>query len=141
MKSRTSPFPKSKSPSQEIDAIIKDHDDWRCEKLSVLRALIRKADPGLVEEVKWKKPSNPMGVPVWSNNGIICIGEALKNAVRLTFPKGAQIKDPEMLFNTRLDSNTVRAIDIHENDSIEEVALKNLIREAVWLNQTKGKSV
>jgi hypothetical protein len=88
-----------------------------------------------------KKPSNPMGVPVWSHDGIICIGEALKNAVRLTFPKGALMRDPEKLFNTRLDSNTVRAIDIHENDSINEAMLKNLIREAVSLNQTKKKSV
>ena len=95
MKSRTSPARKGKSPSQEIDAIIKNHDDWRGEKLSLVRALIKKADPGLVEEVKWKKPSNPMGVPVWSHDGIICIGEALKNAVRLTFPKGAQMKDPK----------------------------------------------
>jgi len=141
MKSTTSPAPKGKSPSQEIDAIIKNQDDWRGEKLSLLRALIKKADPGLVEEVKWKKPSNPMGVPVWSHDGIICIGDALKNAVRLTFPKGAQMKDPKKLFNTRLDSNTVRAIDIHENDSVNDVALKNLIREAVSLNQTKGKSV
>jgi len=86
MKSRKSPAPKGKSPSQEIDAIIKNHDNWRGEKLSFLRALIKKADPALVEEVKWKKPSKPMGVPVWSHNGIICIGEALKNAVRLTFP-------------------------------------------------------
>ncbi len=140
MKSSTIPAPKDKSPSQEIDAIIKNHDDWRGEKLSLLRALIKKAAPALVEEVKWKKPSNPMGVPVWSHDGIICIGEALKNAVRLTFPKGARIKDPRKLFNTRLDSNTVRAIDINENDSINDVALKNLIREAVSLNQTKGKS-
>jgi len=95
MKSRTSPAPKGKSPSQEIDAIIKNHDDWRGEKLSLLRALIKKADPALVEEVKSKKPSNPMGVPVWSHDEIICIGDALKNAVRLTFPKGAQMKDPK----------------------------------------------
>jgi hypothetical protein len=141
MKSKTSPAPKGKSPSQEIDAIIKNHDDWRGEKLSLLRALIKKADPALAEEVKWKKPSKPMGVPVWSHDGIICIGEALKNAVRLTFPKGAQIKDPEKLFNTRLDSNSVRAIDTRENDSVKDVALKNLIREAVSVNQTKGKSV
>ena len=141
MKSRTSPAPKGKSPSQEIDAIIKNLDDWRGEKLSLLRALIRKADPALVEEVKWKKPSKPEGVPVWSHDGIICIGEALKNAVRLTFPKGAQIKDPRKLFNTRLDSNSVRAIDIHENDSINDVALKNLIQEAVSLNQTRAKAV
>jgi hypothetical protein len=141
MKSRTSPAPKGKSPSQEIDAIIKSQDDWRGEKLLLLRALIKKADPALVEEVKWKKPSNPRGVPVWSHDGIICIGEALKNAVRLTFPKGAQLKDPRKLFNTRLDSNTVRAIDIHENDSINDVPLKNLIREAVSLNQKRAKSV
>jgi hypothetical protein len=141
MKSRTSPAPKGKSPSQEIDAIIKNHDDWRGKKLSLLRALIKKADPALVEEIKWKKPSKPMGVPVWSHDGIICIGEALKNAVRLTFPKGAQIRDPEKLFNTRLDSNSVRAIDIHENESINDVALKNLIREAASLNQTRAKSV
>jgi hypothetical protein len=141
MKSRTRPIPKAKSPSQEIDAIIKNHDNWQGERLSVLRALIRKADMALVEEVKWKKPSNPMGVPVWSHDGIVCIGEALKNAVRLTFPKGAQMKDPKKLFNTRLESNTVRAIDIHENDSINEAALKSLIRDAVSLNQTKKQSV
>src|SRR5712692_7822183 len=87
MKSTTSPAPKGKSPSQEIDAIIKNQDDWRGEKLSLLRALIKNADPDLLEEVKWKKPSNPMGVPVWSHDGIICIGDALKNAVRLTFPQ------------------------------------------------------
>jgi len=140
MKSRTSPTPKGKSPSQEIDAIIKGHDDWRGEKLSLLRALIRKTDPGLVEEVKWKKPSKPEGVPVWSHDGIICIGEALKNAVRLTFPEGAQLRDPKKLFNTRLDSNSVRAIDIHEDESINDVALKNLVREAVSLNRTRTKS-
>ena len=141
MKSKTSPAPKGKSPSQEIDAINKSQDDWRGEKLSFLRALIKKADPGLVEEVKWKKPSKPEGVPVWSDDGIICIGEALKNAVRLTFPKGAQLKDPKKLFNTRLDSNSVRAIDIHENDGVNDVALKNLIREAVSLNRTRAKPV
>jgi hypothetical protein len=140
LKSRTSPALKGKSPSREIDAIIKNHDDWRGEKLSLLRASIKKADPALFEQVKWKKPSNPMGVPVWSHDGIICIGEALKNAVRLTFPKGAQIRDPEKLFNTRLDSNSVRAIDVHENESINDVALKNLIREAASLNQTRAKS-
>jgi hypothetical protein len=141
MKTRTGLARKGKSPSEEIDTIIKNHDDWRGEKLSRLRALIKKADPALVEEVKWKKPSNPMGVPVWSHDGIICIGEALKNAVRLTFPKGAQVKDPKELFNTRLESNAVRAIDIHENDSINEAALKNLIRTAVSLNRAKKQSV
>src|SRR5207244_11679561 len=139
MKSRTSPPPKGKSPSQEIDAIIKNHDDWRGEKLSLSRALIKKADPGLVEEVKWKKPSNPMGVPVWSHDGIICIGEALKNAVRLTFPKGAQMTDPKKLFNTRLESNTVRAVDFHEGEPVDETALKALILEAVGLNKSKPR--
>jgi hypothetical protein len=141
MKPRTNPALKEQSPSQEIDAIIKGLDDWRGEKLSLLRALIKKADSALVEEVKWKKPSKPEGVPVWSHDGVICIGEALKNAVRLTFPKGAQLKDPKKLFNTRLDSNSVRAIDIHENDRVNDVALKNLIQEAASLNQTRAKSV
>src|SRR2546421_13044316 len=108
MKSRTSPAPKGKSPSQEIEAIIKNQDDWRGEKLSLLRALIKKGDPGLVEEGKGKKPSNPMGVPVWAHDGIICIGEPPKNPVRLTFPKGAQMKGPKKLFNTRLADKTVR---------------------------------
>jgi hypothetical protein len=140
MKSRTSPAPEGRSPSDQIDAIVEGLSDWRGKTLSQLRALIKKADPALVEEVKWKKPSNPKGVPVWSHDGIVCIGEALKNAVRLTFPKGAQIKDPKKLFNTRLESNTVRAVDIHENDSINEAALKNLIQAAVSLNQTKKQS-
>jgi hypothetical protein len=137
MKASTSPSPKGKSPSQQIDAIIKKPGDWRGKKLSQLRDLIKKADPAVVEEVKWKKPSNPMGVPVWSHDGIICIGDTLKNAVRLTFPKGAQMKDPKKLFNTRLESNTVRAIDIHEGDTVDEAALKALILDAVRLNTSK----
>ncbi len=128
--------PQGESPSQQKDAIIKELGDWRGTKLSQLRALIIQADPALVEEVKWKKPSRPMGVPVWSHNGILCIGETLKNAVRLTFPKGAQMKDPQRLFNTRLDSNTVRAIDFHEGDIVDEAALKDLILEAVRMNTT-----
>ncbi len=96
-----------------------------------------KADSHAIEEVKWKKPSNPMGVPVWSHDGTICIGEALKNAVRLTFPKGAQMKDPMKLFNTRLESKTVRAIDFHEGDTVDEDALNALILEAVGLNESK----
>jgi hypothetical protein len=137
MKASTNPSPKGKSPSEQIDAIIKEPGDWRGKKLSQLRALIRKADPAVVEEVKWKKPSKPMGVPVWSHDGIICIADTLKTAVRLTFPKGAQMKDPEKLFNTRLDSNTVRAIDFHEGDTVDEVALKAIILEAVELNTSK----
>ncbi len=93
----------------------------------------------MVEEVKWRKPSNPMGVPVWSHDGIVCIGEALKNAVRLTFPKGASIKDSKELFNARLDSNSVRAIDFHEGDAVEKAALKALILESVRLNTLKER--
>jgi hypothetical protein len=129
--------PEEKSPSQQIDAIIKAPGDWRGEKLSHLRALIRKADPAVVEEVKWKKPSKPSGVPVWYHDGMICVADTLKNAVRLTFPKGAQMKDPQKLFNTRLQSKTVRAIDFHEGDSIDEPALKALILDAVELNKLK----
>ncbi len=102
--------------------------------MSQLRTLIKQADPDVLEEVKWKKPSKPSGVPVWSHDGNICIADTLKNAVRLTFPKGAQIKDPQKLFNTRLDSKTVRAIDFYEADSIDEAALKALIVEAIELN-------
>ncbi len=127
-------FTDEKSPSQQIDAIIKEPADWRGKKLSQLRALILKADPAVVEEVKWKKPSKPTGVPVWSHDGILCVADTLKKAVRLTFPKGAQIKDPNKLFNTRLDSNTVRAIDFHERDTVNEAALKALILDAVRLN-------
>ncbi len=137
MKASPKSSPKEKSASQQIDAIIKASADWRGRKLSQLRAVIKKAAPAIVEEVKWKKPSNPGGVPVWSHDGILCIGETLKNAVRLTFPKGAQLKDPKKLFNTRLDSKTVRAIDIHEDDTVDEAALKALILEAVKLNRPK----
>jgi hypothetical protein len=139
MKASTDPALKEMSPSQQIDAIIKKPGDWRGEKLSQLRALIKEADPAVIEEVKWKKPSNPMGVPVWSHDGIICVGDTLKNAVRLTFPKGAQMKDPKKLFNTRLDSKTVRAIDFHESDIVDEAALKALVLEAVALNAAGKK--
>jgi hypothetical protein len=139
MKASANPFPKEKSPSQQIDAIIEEPGDWRGKKLSQLRTLIKKADPAVVEEVKWKKPSKPMGVPVWSHDGIICIGDTLKNAVRLTFPKGAQMKDPKGIFNTRLESNTVRAIDFHEGDIVDEAALKALILDEVRLNTPKER--
>ena len=119
---------------QEIDAIISNSSDWRGETLSRLRGIVLGAGPAVVEEVKWKKPSRPEGVPVWSLDGIVCIGEMLKNAVRLTFPKGAQIKDPKKLFNARLTSNSVRAIDFSEGEKLSEAALKALIREAVGLN-------
>jgi hypothetical protein len=120
--------------SQEIDAIIKNSGDWRGESLSRLRGIVLAADPAVAEEVKWKKPSRPEGVPVWSADGIVCTGEMLKNAVRLTFPKGAQIKDPDKLFNARLDSSSVRAIDFREGEQVPEAALKALIVEAVNLN-------
>ena len=123
------------SASGEIDAILEKSADWRGEALARLRALITKADPGVIEEVKWKKPSRPEGVPVWYD-GIICIGEMLKSAVRLTFPKGAEMNDPGKLFNTRLDSNTVRAIDIHKDEPVNEAALRALILEAMRLNKS-----
>jgi hypothetical protein len=123
--------------SRLIDAIIKQPDDWRGTTLSQLRASIRKACPVVVEEVKWKKPSNPMGVPVWSHEGTICIGNVLKSAVRLTFPRGALMRDPKGLFNARLDSSTVRAIDVHAGDAVDEAALRALILEAVALNTSK----
>ncbi len=141
MKASTTASPKEKSPSQQIDAIIKQPGDWRGEKLSQLRACIRQADPELVEEVKWKKPSNPAGVPVWSHDGILCVADMLKNAVRLTFPKGALIKDPKKLFNKRLDSKTVRAIDLSKDDAIDEAALKALILEAARLNTWQRQSM
>lgn len=140
MKATTGPSRKDNSSSQQIDAIISEYPDWRGGRLSQLRALVKKADPAIVEEVKWKKPSNPMGVPVWSHDGIVCIGEALKNAVRLTFPKGALVRDPRKLFNARLDSNTVRAIDFHESDTVSEATLKVLILEAARVNASKKVS-
>ena len=124
------------SASQQIDDIVRRTAGWRGERLSQLRALIRGADPGVIEEVKWKKTSRPEGVPVWSHDGIVCIGEALKNAVRLTFPKGAQLRDPKGLFNTRLDSKTVRAIDFHEGDAVNASALKALILDGARLNRS-----
>jgi hypothetical protein len=127
------------SASQQIDAIIKAMAGWRGKTLAQLRALIQKADTKIIEEVKWKKPSRPEGVPVWSHDGIVCVGEALKSAVRLTFPNGASIKDPKHLFNARLDSNSVRAIDFREGDTIDEAALKALILDGVRVNGLKAK--
>jgi hypothetical protein len=108
------------SASEQIDAIIEKASDWRGEALSRLRGLVVAADPDVVEEVKWKKPSRPEGVPVWSHDGIICTGDLLKNTVRLTFPDGAQLKDPKRLFNTRLDSKTVRANEVREIKHVDE---------------------
>jgi hypothetical protein len=128
-----------RSASQEIDDIIKAADNWRGAMLAELRAIIKDADPDLIEEVKWKKPSKPEGVPVWSHDGILCTGEMLKNAVRLTFPKGAQLADPKKLFNTRLTGNTVRGIDFPEGATIDKAGVQGLIREAVQANASKAK--
>ncbi len=125
--------------SEEIDAMIKGSGGWKGEKLSGLRAIIRKACPDIVEEVKWKKPSNPLGAPVWSLNGIVCTGGILKNAVRITFPHGAQMKDPKKLFNACLEGNAMRAIDFREDDAIDENGLKALILEAVRMNSKAPK--
>src|SRR6516225_9255425 len=127
------------SASALIGEKIKELADWRGKMLSRLRTLIKQADPEVVEELKWRKPSNPAGVPVWYHDGIICTGETYMNHVRLTFAKGASLKDPKGLFNAGLDGNVRRAIDIHENDKVDEAALKDLIRAAVALN-LKGKS-
>jgi hypothetical protein len=123
------------SASRVIDARIEALGDWRSETLARVRALIGDADPDVVEEVKWRKPSNGMlGVPVWEHEGIICTGETYKNYVKLTFAKGAALADPSGLFNASLEGNTRRAIDLHEGDEIDEEALKALIRAAVALN-------
>ncbi len=128
-----------RSASQQIDDIIRKTSDWRGEKLAHLRALIKEAAPAVVEEVKWKKPSRPEGVPVWAHGGIICVADTLKNAIRLTFPKGAQLIDPKKLFNARLESSSVRAIDFREGEPLDEAGLRALILEAVELNQSKAK--
>ena len=125
-------------PSRLIDARIKELSDWRGETLARMRMLIKQADPEVVEEVKWRKPSNSMlGVPVWSHAGIICTGETYKNVVKMTFAKGASLGDPSGLFNSSLEGNTRRAIDFREGDKLDEEALKALIRAAVALN-TRG---
>jgi hypothetical protein len=124
---------KDESPAQLIDARIEELDDWRGKTLEEVRRLIKEADPEIVEEWKWRKPSNP-GTPVWSHSGGICTGEIYKNVVKLTFFRGAALKDPSGLFNSSLEGKVRRAIDIHEGDKINETALKALIVEAVALN-------
>jgi len=123
----------NQSPSQLIDARIKELGDWRGETLARLRALIKEADPEIVEEWKWR------GVPVWSHAGIICTGETYKNVVKMTFAKGAALADPAGLFNASLEGTTRRAIDVREGETIDEAALKALVRAAVTLNQSKTK--
>ncbi len=122
------------SPSELIDARIKELGDWRGETLARIRALIKEADPEVIEEVKWRKPSSPAGVPVWSHDGMICTGETYKDKMKLTFARGASLEDPSGLFNSSLEGNTRRAIDLHEGDEIDEGALKGLVRGAVALN-------
>jgi len=128
----------NESASESIDAKIKELGDWRGKALAKVRALIHQADPEIVEEWKWAKATSP-GTPVFSHGGIVCTGETYKNAVKMTFAKGAALQDPARLFNSSLGGNVRRAIDIHEGDPIDEAALKNLIRAAVALN-LKDKS-
>ncbi|HEX4211381.1 MAG TPA: DUF1801 domain-containing protein [Candidatus Binataceae bacterium] len=127
-----------KSPSQLITERIVELGDWRGETLAHVRKLIKAADPEITEELKWQKPTNPWGVPVWSDRGIVCTGESYKTHVKLTFQKGASIEDPEGIFNSSLEGNARRAIDLHEGDKINESAFKEIIRAAVKLNY-KGK--
>jgi hypothetical protein len=122
------------SPSRLIDARIKELGDWRGEMLGRLRALVKEADPDVVEEWKWR------GVPVWEHDGIICTGETYKKVVKMTFAKGAALEDPSGLFNSSLEGNTRRAIDFHEGEEIDEDALKSLVRAAVTLNESKARS-
>jgi len=129
---------RSRSPSQLIDARIKELGDWRAKTLQEVRRLIKEADPEVVEEWKWKKATNP-GTPVWSHSGGICTGETYKNVVKLTFFRGAALKDPSALFNSSLDGKVRRAIDIHEGEKIDEKALKTLVRAAVALNKSTAK--
>jgi hypothetical protein len=124
---------KTESPSELIDARIEDLGDWRGEMLSRLRALIKDADPEVAEEWKWR------GTPVWSHDGLICTGETYKNVVKMTFAKGASLKDPSGLFNSSLEGNVRRAIDFHEGDKLDEKALKALIRAAVALNKSSAR--
>lgn len=126
------------SPSQVIDALFADLGDWRGATLSRLRTLIKQADPDVVEELKWKKPTNPAGVPVWSDDGMICTGEVYKDHVKMTFAKGAALDDPKGLFNASLGGNARRAIDVHEGEKVHGAAFKALVRSAVALNRATG---
>lgn len=127
-----------KSASEQIDDIIKQHAGWKGDVLSHLRDAIKQADPSVVEEIKWKMANRPEGLPVWSHDGILCFAETWKDNIKLLFPKGALLKDPKGQFNSRLQSKTTRAIEIREGDHINEPALKDLILEAVKLNDSKA---
>ena len=129
----------TESSSKPIDEETDNPGDWRGELLSRLRALIMEADPEMTEERKWRKPSNPAGVPTWSHNGLVCTGETYKNVVKMTFAKGASLADPSGLFNSSLEGNTRRAIDFREGDKLDEEALKALIRAAVALNTSSAR--
>lgn len=131
--------PSGKSPSQLIDAKTEKLGDWRAEMFQRLRTLIHEADPKVVETLKWAKASNPLGVPVFEHDGILCTGETYRDKVKLTFAQGAALKDPSGLFNSSLDGNVRRAVDFHEGDMINERAFKALIRAAVALNAAKAK--
>ncbi len=122
--------------SANITRRIEELGDWRGQTLAHVRRLIHEADPGIVEECKWVKPSNPSGVPIWSHDGIVCTGESYKQAVKLTFARGASIEDPKKLFNSSLEGSTRRAIDLHEGEKIDEAAFKQLVRAAVAANAT-----
>lgn len=126
------------TPSEAIDARIAALGDWRGEVLARVRALIREADPDVVEAVKWRKPTNPAGVPVWEHEGLICTGETYRDKVKLTFARGAALEDPAGLFNSSLDGNTRRAIDMKAGDAVDGEALKALVREAVKANLSRG---
>jgi len=129
----------AESSSELIDAKLASLADWRGDTLMRLRALIHDADPAVVETVKWRKPSNPMGVPVWEHDGIICTGETYRDKVKLTFAQGASLPDPSGLFNSSLDGNPRRAIDFHEGDDVDADAFRALVREAVAFNRAKPK--
>lgn len=123
-----------KSASQQIDDIIKTYGGWKGQTLSRLRQVIQQADPEVVEEIKWRMATRPEGLPVWSHNGILCFAETWKDNIKLIFFKGTQLKDPNKLFNARLKSSSVRAIELHEGDTVDETALKQLVAEAVEIN-------
>jgi hypothetical protein len=131
--------PVNDSGSALIDETIRSLGDWRGATLAKLRRLIREADPEVIETVKWRKPSNPAGVPVWEHDGMICTGETYKDKVKLTFARGASLDDPQRLFNASLDGGTRRAIDFREGDAIDEQAFRVLIRAAVALNASRAR--
>jgi hypothetical protein len=126
--------------SEDVDAKIAELADWRGEMLARIQKLIREADPQVTETIKWRKPSNPSGVPVWEHDGILCTGETYKDKVKLTFAQGASIDDPHSLFNSSLDAGTRRAIDIREGEEVDAEAFKDLIRAAAALNGAKGRA-